>query len=1201
MTNDDFAALREEYTIFFMPCCNPDGHFHYTRDVAKYGPHPSGTDKTINLNRVWPWFWTEFVPSSSESKGAVPLDCPEAQAMYGYFTTGNSGGIVPIGFLLDQHATAGDGARYQSRDRCFRDVAEYDWKTIWAEWIIGRQLRGMQTKRVFEDSMPDLYVQYFRSRWRPHFHSWASTLSKDANGGVVPISMVCEYNKVYGIIADVDKETYQSACNYSMDFIIASAIIMQEGAIESKDAVLIEHEVGNNQFDNSNFEQWQERADSLDVVDYRPGYWKANRATIQGYNFRDKHMKYHGSSMSISPDLIIELPDGYNVGPDGYHDIMRDVSLDYKTYILANIDSGGISLWSVDQSSSTSVLSNIFIDSTADAYHAYRLISHSTNYHICDLGLAPSSPLTLYEYTPVGSSTTVATYGAPRIGAAVAKTFLNKGYIVGGDDGTGTLTRTVLIADSVANTITELGTNLLPTADTNSEAEYCVGGTLNGKIVVIGGQTVDSGGVRIVVIDPIIPSATETILSVAETTFPKGIIHHALSYDGVNSVWVYGGESPTTNDGYSGIWKLKYSSSTWSIIEENLLAGLDEDGDREDYAGSSIWDSTWSHWKSARIRSYDDNSEAVILLGGRNYQDGYVVDMKYNSFYAHDIVDGVIHRSQDYTFGYMRFNVAFATNGLYDRVSTSWSVKAAEDATTAYTRINNATGDSINNITIVRRARTYYMHPPKWWFRHSGSLDLSNGRADANEDEWRAYFRTYRDMQNIHIDSPMVQFGTLWPSSWSPKGVIRAAESAIWEGVVDPRWMRVKFIWQPQAPFMASRADIKLISIKDGVNYLELWASSSGRYKERCYVNDSSYGPAEPYLELRGSDVNISDCKIPVYWGTQPKDPAMEPFASPLTIEIWQHPDVGTGFSVKNGSTTGKYACPYSFNSSTWNNIADIELLGGGWWTEPEIMLITKQYAFENAHKISYIHGRRENYVNDIFNDTYQRRALLVGDCDPTYGKVDGTGTFRYTETFDRADDPNLGDFWDIIQQDGAGWNVSGNKAVCTELGWEEWQAVPNIAFPIVTADVKVNSLNSRVGIFVGLDHSMTQDGYLDGYLGSLYIDGSGDSYVEIEKFEKVGSVQNRTTLASYKLYEKVLGLDFQLDVYFDISVSINTLYLGYLYSGIGGNISVSLDKIRRPGSIGICGETPNSSSSVEINDIYVITNEYLIATKITG
>jgi len=1196
MTNQDFSALRSEFTIFFMPCCNPDGHFNYTRDLSKYGPNPNGTNQRINLNRVWPWFWTEYVPTADESKGSVPLDCPEALAIYNYFTTGNSGGPIAVGFLLDQHATSGDGERYQSRDRCFRDVEENDWKSIWAEWIIYRQVRGMQAKRVFEDGMPDLYVNYFRSSWVPHFHAWVSTLTKEANGGIVPISMVAEYNKVYGIMATTDKETYQSACNYTLDYVVGCGMIMQSDSVQLRDAVLIEHEIGNNQFLNSEFEQWQEKSLISDPVDYRPGYWSANRCILQENNFRDKHMKYSGSDITIAPNLIVELSDGYNVGPDGYHDVLRDASLSYKTYTLSNIDSGGIALWSFDQSSTVGDFSNLFIDKTMPK-HAYRLLDCSTNYYIADLGFAPSSPLTLFKYTTLGVKSSVAIYSSPRINAAVAKTFNSKAYIIGGDDGTGTLTKKVLVADTSLETITELGTDLMPTADSNAEAEYCVNGTLNGKIVVVGGKTVDPGGIRIVIIDPISPSATETILSVSGTTLPGSLIYHAISYDGIDSIWVYGGESTTGNYIYNGVWKLKYNG-TWSITAKNILSGIDNDGDKVDYSGTAYWSSHWSRWKTVRIKSFDDGLDAVMLLGGRNSFDGYdgYLIKKYNSFYIHDINDGIMNLSQDSTFGYIRYNSSISNNDL---VSTSWSLKAAASATTAYTRINNATGDSIDNIITVRRARTYYMHPPKWWYRTSGSLDVKSGRADSKEDQFRVYLRTYRDSQSVYVDSPMVQYGTLWPSSWSPNGTVRATESAIWEDCVDPRWMRVKFVWQPQAPFMASRSDINLIRISDGINYLELRTSSNHIYEERCYVNDYSYGPAEPYLELIGSDPNILGCRIPVYWGAQPKDTAMEPFASPLTIEIWQHPDVGTGFSVKNGSGTGKYACAYTFDPNVWSNLADIELLGGGWWSEPENILLTKEYAIENAHKISYIHGRRENYVNDIFNDTYQRRALLIGDCDPTYGKVDGTGTFRYVETFDRSDSSNLGSYWDIMYQTGNGWDISSNKARCTSVGWEEWQAFPNIAFFDAVADVKVNSLNSRVGIFIGLDHSMAQDGYLDGYLGSLYIDGSGDSYVQIEKFEMIGSIQNRTTLASFKLYEQVLGIDFQLDVYFDISMSTYTLYLGYLYSGIGGSISVVLDKIRRPGSIGICGETPNSSSSVEINEIYATTSEVTI--KIIG
>ena len=165
MNHQDFAGLRERYTIFYVPCCNPDGHANNTRNLAKYGPHPSGVDKLINLNRVWPWFWTEYFPSDGESKGAVALDAPEAEALYNWKTTGNGGSPVPVAFLLDQHSTVGDGARYQSRDKCYREYDENDWFSIWADFIIFQNMRSVQGKRVREDGMPDLWVNYFRSRY----------------------------------------------------------------------------------------------------------------------------------------------------------------------------------------------------------------------------------------------------------------------------------------------------------------------------------------------------------------------------------------------------------------------------------------------------------------------------------------------------------------------------------------------------------------------------------------------------------------------------------------------------------------------------------------------------------------------------------------------------------------------------------------------------------------------------------------------------------------------------------------------------------------------------------------------------------------------------------------------------------------------------------------------------------------------------
>jgi len=1166
MTHPDFAVLRANYTIFYIPCCNPDGHYNNTRMLSDQGPHPDGTTKGINLNRVWPWFWTEYVPSSSESKGATVLDSAEATALYNWKTTGNGGGDVPVAFVLDQHSTVGDGSRYQSRDKCYREYEDQDWLSIWADWLIFKDLRSVQGKRIREDNMPDLWVNYYRSRFRPHWHSWLGTLTAANNGGIPIVSMVSEHNKVAYIEVETDPETYASACNYNMDYVISCARIMQGDAVTQRNAVLVEHEVGDNQAQNSDFEQWQEKNVDADPEDYRPGYWTPRRSAIVEYSRDSKHMDYHGKTFSLAADVVIELPATQNVGPENYHDIQLSLDGSSKGIIVSNVNAAGSAVSEWDQDTNTGELTELFQDALLPNDNQKRLIgAQLAKVVLLDMGNT-GLDMKVISYSSSGSyaRSLETTYTDPRIGAAVAFDGSNIGYAIGGYDDVANV-RTVLAVNRTTYGISEIGTNLMPTADTNAEAVYCSGGNLDGMIVVIGGDTTVASQLRVTTLDVSAPSASEVLLTVTGTTLPSSLIGHGLYYDGVDTIWIYGGEDPSTNEAHRGVWTITWSGSVWSITEETLIGGLGDDPDPVDYSGTGDWADLWSRWRYAMLIAEGEGTKKVVLLGGVKEDPDTLLKEAgpYLGIYIHDITDSVIHRPQDYTFGYLRYNTAFSTGGAYDKVNVSWSIKAKDDAESAYTRITNSPGDSVQSILTTRRSRTYYMHPPKWWFRHHGSLDLSKGRPDRDEDEWRLYMRSYRDSENVLLDSPMVQVDTLWPSSWSPYGYTRQTEEASWSSAVDPRWLRLKLVWLPSSSFLAMTSDTCLARIDDGTRKLELWAIAGDR-KERCYYRPAIYGPAEPQLQLRAYDDigGYDSCDMSVYWGGYVKDVSIDRFDSSLVIEIWQHPDHGRGFLVNNAGSVGKSSILGSFDKGDWAATASVEFLAGGWWAEPDVLTIDDVWV--KANKAVDVTG-----------------ALIMGDRDPSYGRVDPKSPFRYIETFIRGDDSNLGTYWDIIKQTGNGWNIVSNAANCVELGWERWDAQPLLRDTTIWGDVRVNHNGGRVGFFTRLAWDLLADDLAHAYLGSLYVDGAGNATIEIELLDSRTGSQLRSTLdttsISYNLGDTVT-LKFETN---DTTLTVTA----YDDEGTLIDTCTTTDSvIDAPDAFGICGETLNGSSTVEID-----------------
>jgi len=1009
-----------------------------------------------------------------------------------------------------------------------------------------------------------------------------SIRSPGDNAGVNPISMVCEYNKVAFVAVREDAETYQSSCNYTLDYTLNAALVMQGGVTEPRSAILIEHEVGDNQVQNSEFDAWQK---NMDPLEYRPSYWTATRADLEGKLRESKHMAYHGQTFSVEPTLLLELPVGQNAGPNNYHDIQLSLDGSSQAILVGNIDSAGSAFHEWDQGTTNGDLVQIFTDVSLSNANEKRLAgAQLSKVALVDLGnTGDNLKLITYESSASYARNVRVTHTSPRIGAATAYDGSDSTYIIGGFDDVSNV-QTVLVADRAAHTLIELGTNLLPTAEAKSEAVYCSGGTLAGMVVVLGGETTVASQLRVVVIDPSGASATESFLTVTGTTLPPALIKFGLEYDGIGSLRIYGGENPADQSAYTGVWELTWSGAAWSVAELELVSGISTNPDPVDYSGASSWLELRSRWRSATVTTIYEGTEQIVLLGGvqESADTGLKLAGGERGVYLHDVQDATIARSQDTTFAYMRYNSAFSLGGAYDKIATSWSTKADADSVAAYTRINNAPGDSGAGVLTTRRVRTYYQHPPKWWLRNQATMDMSIARPDRNEDEWRCYMRAYRHGESVQFDAPMVQIGTLWPSSWSPYGLTRGVDTGVWEDAVDPRYLRVKVVWMPSASFLCATSDTPLLIVGDTTNGVELTALVGDR-EERAYRRDYTYGAAEQGIQLKTYEpdgfggTTSHTCFIPVYWGGLHKDIANDRFDAPLTLEFWAHPKYGHGLIVNNSGAIGRNATGDSFDLGNWPALCDLTLQGGGWWAKPDICEVESDWLEEVVVP-------------------FEQGALLLGDRDPTYGLVDATATFRYDETFERADDPNLGSRWDVTQQDGAGWNILSNRAVCTELGWERWDAQPLIRDCAIRGGVRINANDCRVGFFSRMSWGMCSNGDVNGYLGSLYVSSGGVSTLEIERFYMTGSTQNRTTLGSVAatyttgtdviLRFSAVGPSLTVDILTALDVVISTL-----------TVTDTVNSL--PDAFGICGETPSSSTSVEINNVWALPGDS-VKTRIT-
>jgi hypothetical protein len=338
----------------------------------------------------------------------------------------------------------------------------------------------------------------------------------------------------------------------------------------------------------------------------------------------------------------------------------------------------------------------------------------------------------------------------------------------------------------------------------------------------------------------------------------------------------------------------------------------------------------------------------------------------------------------------------------------------------------------------------------------------------------------------------------------------------------------------------------------------------------RTYVRDQVHGTADPCIRLTVSDADrgTETCEIPLYWGGYQKDTARGRFDTPITIELWQHASYGCGIIVNNAGAVGKAWIPGAVNKALWTAPGFVRIKGGGWWAEPIVHEITDAWVVDYAAK-QELNG-----------------ALLLGDRDATWGQVSERSTFKYVERFTRVDATNLGDFWDVIQQTGNGWDIYSNQARCSEVGWERWDAYPYLRDVSIIGSVKVGYAGGRVGFFTRMHWSTaistTGDGIAHGYLGTLHYVSVGNALLEIEHvFYDAGS-QGRTSLATIACAYTVgdtIELEFE-------SVGSTLNLIARSGETVLATCTVVDTNHIMPGAFGICGETTASSRYVYLDSV---------------
>jgi len=628
-----FQAFRDEWTIFFVPALNPDGWYLGTRNLAEIGPN----GLTINLNRNWDWFWDEYAASSYESKGSAPESTLEAQAFLNYYRDPQ----VTFGFLLDQHADRGVGARYMSRDRIWRQLAlapgvagevPNNWRTLWLDWIIWRYVGHVTHIRARDAGGFDNYCRYYRSRFRPHLHSYFSSL------GVM--SMAMEDEKV----SDAGgRETVASACNFRLDATLAAAICCTESLWinDYEEALLLESGPRAQLLSNANFRSWQDD-------EYRPGFYTMSRMTTARASEANSYNEDGGRATEMTSQTLIELSQAaeFNAGAlTGYTSALIVTSQGqlFKIPTAVADESGDV----IDPLSSfTSWMGAAAFAGDVDG--TIQVFGGGSSEK-------DAAPTTQYYRLSDTTETSLVAVGAVPPGtqhAGFCDNFLDdpslaarEGYLVGG--WTGIAPTQAMYKVNVATLTWTLSAATLPTPTYGALAVY---DPVRNYVWIIGGF--NAAGT---------PQTSVGYWDIgADTYTPTAPLPLALGYvAGVYArfdgrIYAYGGQL-STGDMSPNIYRLNPASGAWTLL--SVTANLDDDEDQQE-PEDPVWTIQLGRAQALLPVETSTDNGVIYLLGGRQVStSGALAD----DFYKHDLYDEIIGRVADADYGYIRYSTSVQT------------------------------------------------------------------------------------------------------------------------------------------------------------------------------------------------------------------------------------------------------------------------------------------------------------------------------------------------------------------------------------------------------------------------------------------------------------------------------------------------------------------------------------------------------------
>lgn len=687
-----FKPFRDEWTIFWIPVMNPDAYANDLRNLETVGPN----GQTVNLNRNWDWWWGDFVESSLESKGSAPESEPEAQTILNYWRgTGPFAGqgAVEFGFLIDLHANKGPGARYQSRDRVWPRISGAEPIPTIPDSLLEvdfhmqarKAFQGVQTKRIIANpSYPDLFCRSYHSRFNPHMHSYFSSQG-------VP-SMIVEELKVD--FAAPGTETYDTACDFRMDYILALAATVTASYWEVEDGVLLEPAATQAIPENPDFKLWSSS-------EYRPQFWSLTRAFLQRFpeiegQWESNNNFYDGTeAVKVTSNIVAALEDPAEYTRIGLIGDPTDSAS--ACYQFAVLDPGNDRIQPIDLFSTVDLPSKTLTLHTAT--HGAALLHGNAQGVIDVLGGGTSVPSTGAVNTIHRVSGLTTGAGASEAAAGdtlnTARMFMGYcdncldfpaaasvlGWVFGGYDGGGSRLTSIEEWNPTTETCTTL-VGVLPTALADCTAVFCPD---DGIVYIFGGTT--GAGVSSAIYTF---NTNSGVVGTHGTSMAVALKHVGAAYTaGDGLIWLIGGEL-SSGDMSDKIYTFNPVTGDYDQVD-GILIDADIEGDEDEDGETTPWNIEIGRFDMIGVNQGLSDFGEIYFAGGRlNDGSGAIQD----NVYYFTPEDQVIGLASTIEYGYLRYGSAFEDTklaafysdtfdasldtGEWDNPSSAWAWDASQ-------------------------------------------------------------------------------------------------------------------------------------------------------------------------------------------------------------------------------------------------------------------------------------------------------------------------------------------------------------------------------------------------------------------------------------------------------------------------------------------------------------------------------------------